>query len=595
MHYPLDHRAEGNAFRLGRNGNCVSFRLRNPQPLPRLTFELNVTNKLEEELKAVTGIDRITSVSMENISVITIILDPDAKDHDEINSDIDDAVGRVTDFPIEVTESPAIVVVETDVFPVVEVGLTGDVPYKELREVARLFEKDLENVEGVSSVRKYGYLAREVHVDVLPVAQDKYQIPMREIIGAIQRRNIRSTGGSFESYTSERNIVTLAQFETPQQVAEVIVRTTFDGPAVRVRDLAIIQDGFEDERVLSRMNAKSAISFEVKKKGNADAIRTVDAVRELIERESLHLPDGVEFALSNDFSTYVRNRLDVVRSNGLIGLALVMLMLSIFLNLRSAFWVAMGIPVTLLGTIFLMPFFGSHLDSIALAAMIIVIGIIVDDGIIIAENIQRHREAGASPIQAAVDGIKEVFFPVLTTILTTFLAFAPMFFMTGIMGDFVFVIPLVISLALFISLFEAIVALPAHLTAGRKNRQSKAKVRHPWFQSVESTFNRSLKSLLRFRYLIVVLFIGALGSSLYYAFTKMTFELFPSSMADKVMMLAELPTGTSLQASADKMVSIEKVVGSLPTIELESYVTRIGTQEVWQASGYPPGENENWA
>ena len=475
--------------------------------------ELNVTNKIEEELNEVSGIDRITSVSMENISVIDVFVDPDVRDEGEVKTEIREAVSRVTDFPAEVTESPLVTDLKTSIFPVIEVGLAGDLPYGQLREIAKRFEKKLEALPGVSSVDKYGYLAREIKVEVSPEAIRKYQIPLREIIGAVRARNIRATAGSFESYTSEKNLVTLAQFDDPLEVGDVIVRSTFEGPLIRVKDLALVRDGFEDERILSRMNGRQAISFQVNKKEAADAIRAVAAVKELVKKESLNIPEGVEIVFSNDYSRLVRNRFSIVLNNGAIGLALVVIMLSAFLNLRSSFWAALGIPVSLLGALFLMPLFDVYLDSISLAAMIMVIGIIVDDAIIISENIQRHREKGNPPLESAVEGIREVFRPVLTTILTTFFAFAPLFFMKGIMGKFVFVIPLVISLALFVSMFEAIVALPAHLIMGLRRRgEGLAKApRGSWFDRVRQPFQGVVLKVLRFRYVLAVLFIVLLA------------------------------------------------------------------------------------
>jgi multidrug efflux pump subunit AcrB len=554
--------------------------------------ELNVTNKLEEELREVSGIERMTSVSMENISVIDVIIDPDVRDQGEVKTEIREAVGRVTDFPAEVTESPLVTDLKTSIFPVIEVGLTGDLPYRELREIARRLETKLEALPGVSGVDKFGYLAREIKVEVSPTAIERYQIPLWEIIAAVRARNIRATAGSFESYTSERNLVTLAQFGNPLEVGDVIVRSTFEGPLIRVKDLAVVTDGFEDERILSRMNGTPAISFQINKKEAADAIRTVDAVKELVAKESSTLPEEVEIDYSSDYSRLVRNRFNIVLNNGLIGLALVMILLSIFLNLRSSFWVAVGIPVSLLGALFLMPFFGAYLDSISLAGMIMVIGIIVDDAIIIAENIQRHREKGDPPLVAAVEGIREVYRPVLTTILTTFFAFAPLFFMGGIMGKFVFVIPLVISLALFVSLFEATVALPAHLIMGaRKRGELSGRVpRGSWFDRLRGPFQRFVFRMLRFRYVLILLFTLCLAGSVWYAANFMKFVLFPSSMAQKFYMLLEAPTGTSLKATSDKVQQIEELIAELPPEELESYVTRIGTQG-WFAAG----ENENWA
>jgi multidrug efflux pump subunit AcrB len=555
--------------------------------------ELNVTNKIEEELKEVTGIKTMTSVSMENISFVDIIIDPNAKDQEKVKTEVRDAVDRVTDLPAEVEDAPLVTELKTTIFPVIEVGIAGDLPYAELRDIAKALEKKLVNVPGVSSVTKLGYLAREIKIEVSPSAMRRYQVPLWEIISAIQARNIRSTGGSFESYTSEKNLVTLAQFDNPMEVGEVIVRSSFEGPLVRVKDLAIVEDGFEDPRVLSRMNGRAAISFLVNKKETADAIRTVDAVKSLLDDERKRLPEGVDILITDDFSRYVRNRFHVVQNNGLIGLAFVLIVLGVFLNFRVALWVAMGIPVALLGTIFLLPVFGAYLDSIALAAMIMVIGIIVDDAIIIAENIQKYREQGMSPLKSAVEGITEVYGPVLTTILTTFIAFAPLFLMTGLMGKFVLVIPLVISLALFISLIEATIALPSHLILGLPGTgcaPGKAGSRG-WFIRLKGPFRRFIYRILKIRYLVVLLAVAALSVSLWYAVNYMSFSLFPSQMADEFSIFVDLPSGSSLDATSKKIEEIEALVAALPDDELDSYSTRIGRKEGW----YQVGENENWA
>jgi multidrug efflux pump subunit AcrB len=550
--------------------------------------ELNVTNKIEEELKGVTDIDKITSFSMENVSVITVIIELEAKDQEKVKSEIREAVARVTDFPPEVTESPTVLELKQSSEPVIEVGLSGDLPYRELRETARLFEKKLKATPGVARLGKYGYRSREIRVEVSPVAVGEYQIPLREIIAAVQGRNIRATTGSFESYTSEKNLVTLAQFSDPLEVGDVIVRSSFDGPLIKIKDLAIVKDGFEDERILSRIDGKSAISFVVQKSENADVIRTCDAIRELVEHESENLPDGVEILYSNDDSRIVRSSFNIVLKNGLIGLIFVVILLALFLDIGTAFWVAMGIPVSFLGAIFMLPLFGVYLDTVTLTGMILVIGIIVDDGIIIAENIHRRREMGRPPLDAAVEGIAEVFRPVLTTVLTTFLAFAPMFFMTGVFGKYIFVIPLAISLALFISLGEATIALPAHL-ARLSGGTSARSVGRKWFDFLKSRYRRVLPGILRLRYIFIALFIAALVGSLWYAGNYMQFILFPSTMADEFYVLIELPTGTSLRATSDKVSEIEELIMALPDEELASFVTRIGVNVLIDA------ESENYA
>lgn len=205
----------------------MSIMTRYPSASPE-DVELNVTNKIEEELKSVTGIENITSISMENVSAIMVTLDVDASDQDEIKNEIREAVGRVTDFPPEVTESPMVTELSSTMADVIEVGLSGDVPYRELREHARLFEKKLKSVPGVARLNRYGYRSREIKVEVSPDAAAEYQIPLREIIAAIQNRNIRGTAGSFESYISEKDLVTLAQFRDPLEVKEVIVCSSFE-------------------------------------------------------------------------------------------------------------------------------------------------------------------------------------------------------------------------------------------------------------------------------------------------------------------------------------------------------------------------------
>jgi multidrug efflux pump subunit AcrB len=589
--------------------------------------ELNVTNNLEDELQNVTGIDKIFSTSMENLSVLDVIIDPDTKDPEKVKSDIREAVGRVTDFPEEVTESPMVTEITSAIFPIIEVGITGDIPYRELREIAKQFEKKLKDVSGVSRLDKYGYRAREIKVEVSPKAMDRYQIPLREIIQAIQARNIRLTGGTFESFTSEKNVVTLAQFRKPQEVGDVIVRSTFDGPLIKVRDLAIVKDDFEDEEVISRLEGRSAISFIVYKTEGADIIRTVKAIKKLIREESskgimggyieykgetieevgfmdtlkgffkgesmeeeIYRYGPVQIITVNDVSVYVKDSFQTVLTNMAIGLVLVVLMLTIFLNFRTAFWVAMGIPVSMLGVFFLMPLFGTYLDSLSLASLILVIGLIVDDGIIISENISFRRHLGESPLDAAINGVHEVFFPVLTTVLTTFLAFAPIFFIKGIVGKFIYVIPLIVSLALFISLFEALFALPSHLKRGLERRFTKGAQREAigtWFEGLKKVYNTLARGFLRARYPLFLIFIGVFFLAFTYMKNNMDFVLMPTKGAERFAIYVECPMGTSLQSTSEKVKEIEAIVEEIPDDELDTYITRIGViGEVGRGENY---------
>jgi len=315
------------------------------------------------------------------------------------------------------------------------------------------------------------------------------------------------------------------------------------------------------------------------------------------------MPEGVELLYSSDMSRFVRTRLSVLGTNALIGLGLVIVMLFIFLNFRTAFWVAMGIPLTMLGVFYISPYFGVHIDVITLMGMIMVIGLIVDDAIVIGENIYRRRELGDSPLDAAVNGTSMVIRPVFATIITSILAFSPMFFMSGMMGKFIYSIPLIIILSLLISFAEVIIILPAHLTSGKTqgidHDESELLLENDpragtWFDPIRNLFQRFMVSILRLRYIIIILFLLALGTTIWYAASKMQFILFPNQSTDQFYVAIETPTGSSLQATSDKLKAIEDLILALPKTELDSFWTRVGSQFI---GGLPfaPGECENWA
>ena len=266
-----------------------------------------------------------------------------------------------------------------------------------------------------------------------------------------------------------------------KDVKNVIIRSNFEGKRIRIQDLAFVNEGFQTPQIYTNINGQEAISLIIYKNEVADVVKTVDKINKIIKEQKEIYKDEVKFILNNDNSRVVRDKFQIVANNGILGLILVNLLLSVFLYYRTAFWVALGIPFSLLGSIIYLQSINMALDTVSLTAMIIVVGIIVDDAIIVAENIYRHfSELKKTPIEAAVDGTAEVFKPVLTTILTTFLAFAPMFFMTGLMGKFIAIIPLIISAALFISFFECVFILPSHLVPGLHKLKSKEE--GEWFE-----------------------------------------------------------------------------------------------------------------
>ncbi|MFI5391500.1 MAG: efflux RND transporter permease subunit, partial [Bacteriovoracales bacterium] len=309
--------------------------------------ELKVTNKIETQLEGISGLKNYYSVSSENISNITVYIDENVRDQKKVKDEIRRAVDRVNDFPAEVDNRPIITDINTSVFPIIDVGLTGDLPYAKLREVARILKKKLEKIEGVSSLDPLSYMAREVKVKVSPEKIKNFNISLDEIFMAIKNENIRSAGGHVGNVGQEKNIITTSQFKSPMEVGDVIVRSSIEGFSIRVKDLSKIEDDFKDFDVISRMEGKPAITFTVYKNENADVVKTVDQIRELIQAEQKYLPEGLKLTLTNDVSKMVTNRFNIVRDNGIVGLILCFLVLTLVLDFRTSFWVGLGIPFAL--------------------------------------------------------------------------------------------------------------------------------------------------------------------------------------------------------------------------------------------------------
>jgi len=538
--------------------------------------ELSITNKIEKELKTLTGVDYITSLSMDNISSISVTLDPNIKKPDKVKQKIRDAVGRVTDLPPEIPQRPLITEIEASVLPIIEVGVTGDIPYKELRRISTQLENDLDQIQGVAKIDRVGYRNREILVEIDPNSINQYNISLRDTINAIKLRNLRLTAGNIKSGSFETSLITQSEFDTPMAVSDVIIRSSSGGIITQLKDIAQIKDGFEENTIIPHLNGKPTIALSIRKSEEADNIRVCNRIKEKIAEINKTLPENVEILFANDESTTVKNSFSIVLWNGIIGFALVILILRLFMNLTLSIWVAMGIPFTFMGAIFLLPFFGSFLDTITLTSMIIVLGIIVDDAIIVSDSIYSRWQKGESPEQAAIEGTYQVWRPVLTTIATTLCAFAPMFFVSGTMGKFIYVIPLTVSLALIVSIAEAVVILPSHLSSSLKRTSHTSSNPSLWFENLRKSYQYLLSRLLRWRYLLIFLFMFLFYGVFQIGKHNLDVVLFPSEMAKQFFIIIELPDGSNLEKTTEMTKKVEKLILDLEPGEIESFTTRIG-------------------
>ncbi|MDC0255557.1 efflux RND transporter permease subunit [Bacteriovoracales bacterium] len=538
--------------------------------------ELKITNKIEDKIKSIANINKSFSITQEGISRIVVFIDEDAADKEKVKDEIRRGVDQISDFPADLMNRPTISELNASMFPILEVGITGDIPYEKLRQIVKNFRKKLKDIDGISRIENFGLYAPEIRIEASLEKLIKNDVSILQLHEVLNKRNTRATVGKITKDNREKNIVPYAEFENLKDVGNVIVRSNYEGKRIRIKDLAIVKEDFQKPQIYTNMNGKRAISLIIYKTDVADVINTVDKVKKLISSQKSILPESIQFTLNNDNSRIIRDKFKIVANNGILGLILVNVILSIFLYYRTAFWVALGIPFSLFGSFIYLQSQGMAVDRISLTAMVIVVGIIVDDAIIIAENIYRHfSELKKTPVEAAVDGTAEVFKPVLTTILTTFLAFAPMFFMTGLMGKFISIIPLIITSALFISFFECCFILPSHLVPGLHKLKSKEE--GEWFSKfVKKPFISIFGPILKGRYLFVFLFILFFLSSLYYAKNYMQFILFPESVAERVIITTELPKGVSLEKNKKAVSELEKILLQSDRREIISFATRIG-------------------
>ncbi len=581
-----------------------------------------ITAPMEKQLKEVDGIKEYRSASIQSRSGIIVTIDPDVRAKDRVIENIRSAVDRTEDLP-EKAEKPVVLEITTERQPVVEVTLTlpGTVAesapsYARLRDEAYKLEKQLERLPGVARIQRRGWRAAEIQVDVDPDRVRAMDVGLEQILGALREKNIDLPGGVVEHKGQETIVRTTGAFDLAAEVSRVFVRSNDMGMGARVGDVSRVRDSFAKPDILERTNGQLSISLIVLKRGRADIVTLVDSVRREVETYRKTAPQGLRVALVNDLSFFVKRRLGVLTSNALQGFVLVFLSLFFFMGWRPAMLTALGIPFAVAVTFLLMPALGITLNLISMFGLIIVVGMLVDDAIVICDNVYRHYEEGRPLREAVVTGTAEVVAPVTAAVLTTVFSFAPLLFATGIFGKFLFSIPVVVILALSISLVEAFFILPTHIFEAEHgpDRRRRAmvppdqlpppseppglrarilKVFHslqgsrvassqgikeesPWFHRFrENVYEPFLTRTLERPWTVVGVFVCVLILGFALQITVGRFKLFPSAI-DAFLVKVTAPLGSTKDEAGHFVRAIEHEILRLPGAELENTTSRIG-------------------
>lgn len=535
-------------------------------------IEEGVVLKIEDNLKGLKGVDRVTSVSRENSGSITVEIEK-GENIDFMLLEVKNAVDRVPSFPTGM--EPLVVAKQEAVRETISFSISGeDIPLATLKQLGRQIENDLRAIEGISQVEVTGYPQEEIEIAVNEASLLAFNTTFDEVAQAVSASNILVTGGNIKTDSEEYLIRANNRSYYGSELSNVIVKATPEGRTVRLKDVAIIRDRFSETPNVNYYNGQLAVNISVTSTNNEDLISSAEKVKEYIGKYN-ETHNNARLDIVDDRSVILNQRTQLLFENALMGVVLVLIFLSLFLNTRVAFWVALGLPISFLGMFIFASQFDVTINVLSLFGMIIVIGILVDDGIVIAENIYQHYEKGKKPIQAAIDGTMEVIPPVVSAIITTLLAFSLFLFLDSRIGEFFGEVSVIVILTLAISLIEALIILPAHLAHSKalqkpvvEENPSKIKVFFAKMRMInrfgdkimsflrDKVYSPILDKVLKFKILafgvfvaLLILTLGLVGGGI------INVTLFPSVASDRVSVELSMPNGTNEKVT-DSIISM---------------------------------------
>ena len=542
-------------------------------------MEEGVVLKIEDNLKGIVGVERVTSVSRENSASVNVEVEK-GKNIDVVLSDVKNAVNRVPSFPSGM-EPPVIAKVENN-RPTISFTLSGEnVSLKALKQYARNVENDIRGIEGISQVAITGYPNEEIEIAVRENDLRAFDLSITEVANAVRNSNILITGGNIKTADEDYLIRASNRSYYGIELQNLIVRTEINGNIIRLKDVAELRDAWSENPDRLFYNGNLAIDITVSNTNNEDLISSADKIKEYIYKYN-QVQQNIQLNITSDRSTTLNDRTWLLTKNAISGILLVLFFLALFLNLRLAFWVAFGLPISFLGMFIFAAQLGVTINVLSLFGMIIVIGILVDDGIVIGENIYHHYyDLGKSKIRAAIDGTVEVIPPIVSAILTTIIAFSTFFFVDGRIGSFFGEVSTIVLLTLSVSLIEALIILPAHIAHSkaldRKKLQNKEAVKTNKIDGFFKKINKKadtflgkfrdgyyvpfLKFSLNNKVFIFCMFIASLlisVSALKGGVIKSSF--FPRVASDRVQISLNMPQGTNENITDSLISSIEEKV-----------------------------------
>ena len=526
--------------------------------------EEGVCARIEEAVASLIGVKKINSTAAEGVGTVLIEV-LEGTEPRELLDDVKNRVDAIETFPEE-TEEP-IVQHQLVKRQAINVAVSGKVDEKILKRIGERIRDDLAGLAGITQVELTSARPYEISIEVSETALRRHSLTFDRVADAVRRSSLDLPGGSVRTAGGEILLRGKGQAYVGEEFESLILLSRADGTRILLGDVANVVDGFAETDQAARFDGEPAVLITVFRVGEQSAIDIASSVKDYVKEAARRLPAGISLTTWRDESRVLRSRLELLTRNARFGFVLVVISLTLFLRLGLALWASLGIPISFLGAILLMPHLGVSINLISLFAFIVVLGIVVDDAIIVAENIHRHYEAGTPGLEAAIRGTREVLVPVIFGVLTSVAAFSPLLALGGTTGQMFRVLPLVVIPTLLFSLIECLFILPSHLSHLR--RAPLTAVGRAW-DLFQSTFTRSLKWFidniygrildwsLEWRYLTVTVGIFTLLFSVGLWFGGwIKFQFLPDVEADNVVALLTMPRGTPPDITARALRQLE--------------------------------------
>lgn len=532
-------------------------------------IETKITKPLEDEIRTVRGIKKVISTSQAGLSQILTEVDIDNYDVKAVIPDLQRAVDRARGLPTDLDQKPGFLEIKSDEFPVIELAVSGSNKDRLRDRVADLLKEEIQDNKKISNVVLSGFRERQFSIFLDKAKLERNHIAINEVLNALSTRNVTIPGGELRSSTEQKLLRIEGKATTVNELEAIVVRANYSGEGVRIGDVARVVDDMEEAQVLTRHNGEEATLLTISKKGGVDLIVLSREVQTIVENFRKTYGDRLSISIYNNEGIRVEKRIGILASNAVIGLMLVVFFLLVFLPGWVGVMTSLSLPLAIFATLGLLPVLGYSINTITILAMIIAVGMLVDNAIVVSENFVRLREEGVPTDEAIERSVDDLWVPISASLLTTIAAFLPMLVTSGVLGQFIKAMPIVVSLALGISLLESFFLLPMRLSAiGHRvgQRQGKA-IKIDWFTRwVLPGFTGMMRVAIRWRYLIALVFGGIILGSFVLMTQFNKFVLFPADQTEIYLGRIELAEGTPLgktdQVTAEIVQGIKEKLGS---------------------------------